>query len=155
MFYKNIQSCVINNGLGSDYFTLKRGVRQGDPLSPHLYLLAVETLAISIRYNADIEGVKMGIGSHETKVLQYADDTTEFLSNENSAKILFEELNVLKNFSALEVNSSKTEGMWIGSLKGNDQKPCSIKWPSEPIKALGTFFTFDQSASREKRPGKG
>ena len=26
-FYKNIQSCVINNGLMSDYFTLERGVR--------------------------------------------------------------------------------------------------------------------------------
>ena len=32
-FYKNIQSCVINNGCSSDYFTLERGVRQGDPLS--------------------------------------------------------------------------------------------------------------------------
>ena len=29
-FYKNIQSCVINNGNVSDYFFLGRGVRQGD-----------------------------------------------------------------------------------------------------------------------------
>ena len=32
-FYQNIQSCVINNGMASDYFTLERGVRQGDPTS--------------------------------------------------------------------------------------------------------------------------
>ena len=87
MFYTNIQSYVINNGMASDYFTSERGVRQGDPLSPYLFILAVESLAISIRQNVDIKGIK--IGNHEVKLLQYADDTTAILSDENSAKTLF------------------------------------------------------------------
>ena len=82
--------------------------------------------------------------------MQYADDTTAILSDENSAKTLFEELEVFKNFSGLEINSSKTEGMWIGSLKRKDEKPFGIKWPSEPIKALGTFFTYEQSLLYEQ-----
>ena len=114
-FYQNIQSCVMNNGMASDYFTLERGVRQGDPLSPYLFLLAIETLAISIRENPEIDGIK--IDKNETKLLQYADDTTAVLSNLNSAITLFQYLNLFKNVSGLEVNSSKTEGMWIGSLR--------------------------------------
>jgi len=42
-FYKNIQNCVINNGMTSDYFTLQRGVRQGDPLSPYLLVVVSKT----------------------------------------------------------------------------------------------------------------
>ena len=78
--YNNIQSCVqsINNGL-TDYFTLERGVRQGDPLSPYLFVVAVETLAIAIRQNTEIRGIR--IGEDETNLFQYADDTTAVLSD--------------------------------------------------------------------------
>ena len=147
-FYQNIQSCTINNGLASDYFTLERGVRQGDPLSPYLFLLAIETLAVSIRKNPEIKGIKKG--KYETKLLQYADDTTAILSNLNSAKILFQQLEEFKNLSGLELNTSKTEGMWIGSSKGNEETPLGINWPREPIKALGVYFTYDQTLLYEK-----
>ena len=124
-FYNNIQSCVINNGITSDYFTLERGVRQGDPLSPYLFLVAVETLAIAVRQNTLIKGIT--IGKDETKLLQYADDTTAVLSDVNSARILFKLLDDFKKLSGLAINPSKTEGMWIGSSRGNKTKPFGIK----------------------------
>ena len=86
-FYKNIQSDVINNGIISDFFTLGRGVRLGDPLSPNLFVIAAETLAISIRQNAMLKGIT--IEKNKTKLLQYADDTTAVLSDINSAQTLF------------------------------------------------------------------
>ncbi|KAL9983202.1 hypothetical protein ACROYT_G005340 [Oculina patagonica] len=141
-FYKNIQSCVINNGMSSEYFNLTRGVRQGDPLSPYLFLLAVESLAIAVRENEEIKGI--AIERQETKLLQYADDTTAVLSDIESAQKLFQLLDKFRKLSGLKVNSSKTEGLWLGSLKGNEMKPLGIKWPQDPIKALGIFFTYDK-----------
>ena len=56
-FYNTIQSCVINNGITSDYFTLEQGVRQGDLLSLYLFIVAVKTAAIAVRQNTSIKGI--------------------------------------------------------------------------------------------------
>ena len=78
---------------------------------------AVETFTLAIRQSTEIIGIK--IGGEETKLLQYADDTTAFLSDIDSAPALLILLEVLKNLSGLVINSSKTEGNWIGSSREN------------------------------------
>ena len=83
-FYNNLSSCVLNNGFFSSPFQLERVVRQGDPLSPYLFLIAIEIMAISIRTNEQIEGIK--IGEDETKYLLYADDMTATLANISSVE---------------------------------------------------------------------
>ena len=141
IFYKNIQSCVINNGFASDFFALECGVRQGDPLSPYFFVLAVEVLAIAVRQNINIRGIS--IDGQETKLLQYADDTTATLADFSSASSFFDLLDTFKLLSGLAINYSKTEGMWIGSCRNNNSKPFGIKWPREPIKALGVYYSYD------------
>ena len=110
-FYKNIQSCVINNGLSSEYFNLTHGIRQGDPLSPYLFLLAVETLAIAIRENEEIKGIV--IDKQETKLLQYADDTMAVLSDAESGYKRFQLLDKFK--------SVRFKGKWFKDRRTLDR----------------------------------
>ena len=77
--YKNIQSKVKISGLLSNPFILSRGVHQGCPLSILLYIIAVEVLASFIIVDKRIQG--MQIGDQEIKLVNFADDTTIFLSD--------------------------------------------------------------------------
>ena len=105
VFYSDIQSCIVNNGLCSNYFSLHCGVRQGDPLSPYLFVVAVEILAIDIRNQENIKGIK--IKGLETKVPQFADDTTAVMSDLESARALFLLLERFEKASGLKLNVRK------------------------------------------------
>ena len=147
-FYNGCSSCVINNGHASEFFFLQRGVRQGCPLSGILFTLCAEILANVIRNDDNIHGIK--IYGKEFKLSQYADDTTAFVSDTTSAENLFKLLRAFQECSGLEVNTSKTEGMWIGANKGDNSKPLNIAWPLEAIYALGINFSYDGNECFQK-----
>jgi len=49
ILYNNVETAVMNAGYMTNYFQVSRGVRQGCPLSPLLFILSVELLASKIR----------------------------------------------------------------------------------------------------------
>ena len=59
--YNNIQTCVINNGWTSEIFKNTRGIRQGCPLSALLFVISVEIMALRLRENKNINGIKVKI----------------------------------------------------------------------------------------------
>ena len=76
-FYTNVSSCVLNNGVTTDIIPVQCGVRQGDPLSPLLFIFALEVLACQIRDYDKIRGIV--VNNEEIKLTLFADDMTCFL----------------------------------------------------------------------------
>ena len=72
------------------------------------------------------------------------------MSDTTSAENLFKLLRAFQECSGLEVNTSKTEGMWIGANKGDNSKPLNIAWPLEAIYALGINFSYDENECFQK-----
>ena len=97
----------MNNGFTSVPFSLSRGVRQGDPLSPYLFISALEILAIKKRDDNNIQRIRLG--EKIVKRTLFADDTTCFIKDIRSYSILFETLRAYGAFSGLKVNKDKTE----------------------------------------------
>ena len=112
-----------------------------------MFVTAVEILAISIRNRESIKGIK--INGLETKLLQFADDTTAILSNLNSANALFSLLEDFAKASGLKLNVKKTEAMWIGSLRSCEDQPLEVKWQTR-VKFLGIHITYDVKLLVEK-----
>lgn len=92
----------------------RNGCQQGYPVSPYLFILCAEILAILIEQNKDIRGIF--VYDREHKISPYADDTSLVLNG--SASSLFNALETLELFSkisGLQVNSSKTKIVWFGA----------------------------------------
>ena len=143
LFYTDISSSIQNNGWTSDFFNLSRGVRQGCPLSPYLFILCAEILGAAIRRDKLIYGIK--ILDKECKVSQYADDTTLILDGTKpSIERSFLLLDIFAKLSGLKVNYEKTEALWIGSFKNRTDKLATkqnIKWTFRKVKSLGVWFS--------------
>jgi len=106
-------SCVLLNGVPGKSFKCKRGVRQGDPLSPLLFVLVADLLQSVLNKAKDIIGLlnlPIPLNScTDFPVIQYADDTLIIL--EGDARQLFLLKSVLHSFSVstgLKVNCSKS-----------------------------------------------
>ena len=96
----------INNGYTSDFFKIERGVRQGCPLSPYLFILVIEILYNAVRKNEHITGISLN--GHEIKNTAFADDATFILDGSKTSFVkLLDIINKFTGMSGLKLNSKK------------------------------------------------
>ncbi|GFR75484.1 reverse transcriptase-like protein [Elysia marginata] len=145
LFNTQIKSRIVVNNTVSDWFNITRGCRQGDPISPYLFLIAGEVLAHMIRQNVHVRGYK--VNEMEFKISQYADDTTLFLDgSEESFTQCIGLLDEYKSYSGLKMNAEKTKVMWFGCPRPSETKylpDLKFEWNPQQFTVLGIDFTTD------------
>lgn len=92
----------MNNSFTTGPFALSRRVRRGDLLSPYLFIMAQETLAIKIRDDDSIKGIM--IGDKPVKCSLFADDMTCFIKDNSSYTDLLVTLKTCGDCSGLKIN---------------------------------------------------
>ena len=113
ILYNDVESGVMNGGYMTNYFKTSRGVRQGCPLSPFLFILSVELLALKIRHIPKCKGITLP-NSQEVTLSQFADDTTLVLSDIDSLKASLHHINTFGEISGLKLNATKPRGdTWV------------------------------------------
>ena len=140
--YNQISTAVINNGFISSWFQPKRGVKQGCPLSPYLFIIAVEILASKIRQDKDIKGLTFA--GTEIKISQLADDTTCIIKDEFSLKNLLDLFVIFEKGTGLSINVDKTNSRCLGDYVPSQPKLFGLKWSQNPVETLGVFVSGNE-----------
>ena len=144
---------VKNGGHISQTYVMQNGVRQGCPLSPQLFILVAEVLAQKIIQDKNIVGLRPprpGRPRHDDifdvilKILQYADDTSLFLSDLNSLKRAIEVFKSFSKCSDLHLNLRKSFAM---SMNGDRIETDIHITFQDSIKILGIYYSNKKSAS--------
>lgn len=106
--YDNTNSSVSLPGGTSPRFTIKRGVKQGCPISPFLFILATEMLSIFVK-NSNV--APLDALGRPVVISQLADDTTIFMKQLSEVPKILETIHSFSKASGLKLNLNKCELM--------------------------------------------
>ena len=137
---------VLINGVPAGFFSSSKGLRQGDPISPYLFILGMEVLSSLIRRAVQgnfISGCRLrGRGDAEIMVshLLFADDTILFCeASKDQLTHLGWILAWFEAASRLRINLAKSELIPVGEIDNIEEMAvelvCRIR--SFPVKYLG------------------
>ena len=134
------ESCVRNGGHISSRFKMERGVRQGCPLAPLLFILTVELLAKNIRNDGSIKGLNIPGRETPLKIKMYADDTTLFLRDNMDYREVLSKIKSFAKLTGLNLNKNKSYAMNMSDPLLKNTFKFGIKYVNR-INILGIIFS--------------
>ncbi|XP_018435547.2 uncharacterized protein LOC108807802 [Raphanus sativus] len=146
-----IRACICSpsfslsiNGVSSGYFKGKTGLRQGDPLSPILFVMMMNILSLMLNKAAASGsfGYHQDCEDQELTHLCFADDLLIFIDgSESSLEGVFSVLSDFELMSGLAVNVSKTTLFTSGMMEAESQRIANrfgLARSNLPVRYLGT-----------------
>ncbi|CAI9613886.1 unnamed protein product [Staurois parvus] len=138
--YREAESFMLVNGWIGQPFGVGSGVRQGCPLSPLLYVFAVDPFVRRLDCGA-LCGVPVGVaGEPPLRVIAYADDVSVFVSGAVEAQVVVSEIEQYSEASGSKINQDKSEVLWLGVEGEGFVLPDAFPVPQQSVKVLGIEF---------------
>lgn len=111
---------ILINGVPTPVFKPKRGIRQGDPLSPYLFILCADVLSgLITKYHDDnkLHGISIANNAPTLSHLTFADDSMVFCrANKSEAQNLMEIFADYQSISGQKINLNKSEMVFNSNL---------------------------------------
>lgn len=117
VMYENVKSCVKVNGSLTEYFDTYMGVKQGEPLSPLLFLFFINDMHSQL---ADGNIDTFSVDELQVFLLLFADDTVLFSYSAQGLQLLLNKLHDYCTKWGIHVNTDKTVVMLCKNNNVND-----------------------------------
>jgi hypothetical protein len=117
ILYNDVSSSVLVNNHISKPFSYTRGARQGCSISPLLFVLCLEPMAIKIRKEASIIGLPLPGRQESVKNVMFADDVT----SDRGMKCFMDIVGLFCLASGFALNLIKSTGFFLGKWKSPGQ----------------------------------
>ena len=121
LFFHNVTAFVNLNGSPDNSFSIERGVRQGCPLAPYLFLIVEETLTHIVKKaitEGRLRGITLPCGNKQQIISQYADDSSVVVRGDKKyVEELVKILMVFSDTSKIEIKWNKSCVYWFDNDK--------------------------------------
>ena len=153
-FISTVSYGFLYNGMEMGRVIPTRGVRQGDPISPYIYIMCAEGLSAMLRSNVEaglIHGCTVARGAPNISHLFFADDCYLFFkATEVEVDNMKRILNIYESISGQQINFGKSTVVFSPNTKGEDRTKVFDKLGVTEIDKPGNYLGMPIVISRNR-----